>query len=273
VNSGTLGIVGTGLIGGSVGAAARRGGWHVLGCDARPESAAEALEVGAIDEVCTREELYARSDVVVIAAYVDGTIDELRRLAVERPSHPRVIIDVASVKRDVTLAGRDVPRFIPAHPMAGTEHSGAKHARGDLFDGRTWAYTPIGDADAEDAARAFISSLGAAPLAIDAEAHDRIVARTSHVPQLVASAFATQMREAIEDPGAFDALCGTTARELMRLGSASVAIWRTVLPANAEHVIPELRSLATRLEFAADALERGDMDAIATMFARARGEA
>ena len=270
---GTLGIVGTGLIGGSVGAAARQRGWYVLGYDIDPHSSGDALVAEALDEICSRAEVYERSDVVVIAAYVDGTIEELHRLRKESPSHPRVILDVASVKGDVERAGTTVPRFVPAHPMAGTEHSGARFARSDLFEGRTWAYCATGDAAAEKAAADFIASIGAKPLLVDADAHDRIVARTSHVPQIIASLFAAQMRESNEDVTATDALSGQTARELLRLGSASDAIWRSVLRANAANVAPELRALAKRLDDAAAAIEAGDERTVAEIFARARGEA
>lgn len=252
----TLGIIGTGLIGGSVGAAARARGWHVIGYDPHATAQADALEVGALDAVASREGVYAHSEVVVIAAYADQTLDELRRLATERRSAPRLIIDVASVKTAIARAGESVEQFVATHPMAGTEHRGARHSLADLFEGRTWAYVPKGNPQLDERARSFISSLGATPVVVDAARHDATVALTSHLTQIVATAFATQARQSDRGDGCIEALSGKTARELLRLGRAPLDMWASVFEANADNIAHELRTLIASLASTAAELER-----------------
>lgn len=252
----TLGVIGTGLIGGSVGAAARARGWHVIGYDPNATAQADALEAGTLDVVASREDLYARSEVVVIAAYADQTLDELRRLATEHPSAPRLIIDVASVKTAIAHAGESVEQFVATHPMAGTEHRGARHARADLFEGRTWAYVPKGNPRLDERARSFIASLGATPRIVDAAQHDATVALTSHLTQIVATAFAAQARQSDRGDGCVEALSGKTARELLRLGSAPLDMWTSVFDANGDNIARELRTLIASLERTAAELER-----------------
>lgn len=264
MRSQTLGIVGTGLIGGSLGAAARERGWHVLGYDVSAQARADAIEARVVDGICARGELYERCDVVAIAAYANGTIDELHRLVTERPAAPQLIVDVASVKGDIARVGAGVPRFVPTHPMAGTERAGAKHARADLFAGRTWAYVPTGDSALDERARRFIASFDANPLAVDAQQHDLTLALTSHATQLIATAF----RARVHETGGIEELAGATARELLRLGAAPLAMWESVFAANGPPIARELHALAAALDAAADALETNDTGAIAALFAR-----
>lgn len=269
---GTLGIVGTGLIGGSIGIAARARGWRVIGYDLHEPASREALDAGAIDEAVHRAQLYDRSDVVVIAAHVQGTLAELTRLALERPSRPKLMIDVASVKAPVARAGSVIDRFVPTHPMAGTERSGAANARGDLFEGRSWAVIETGDQTATGNAHAFVTSLGAHAVAVDAQEHDRIVALTSHLPQLLASAFAGRVHERrLNDAAAVDALCGPTAKELLRLGRSPFAMWRDIFASNGDAIARELRGLSAALTAAAERIDAGHSDELAEMFMRAPG--
>jgi prephenate dehydrogenase len=260
----TLGIIGTGLIGGSIGMRARRDGALVVGYDVDAGMLAAALEVGAIDFAATRDELYARAGTFVIAAHLDATVVEIERLRTEGPIRATLVLDIASVKVPVVVAARGLENFVATHPMAGSQRSGVRAGRANLFDGRTWAYVPSGDAQLDARARAFIGSLGAIPLLVDAEEHDRIVAFTSHLPQLIASSYAG--RAQAKRCESFDALCGATARELLRLGDSGFTMWRDILRANAANVEPELRELGTRLIAAADALAAGDVDALSESF-------
>jgi prephenate dehydrogenase len=259
-----VGIVGVGGIGGSIGMRARRDGALVVGYDRAAGALATALEVGAIDFAATREELYARAGTVVIAAYVDGTIAELEALKTDAPVRASLLIDVASVKAPVAAAGRGVARFVPTHPMAGTERSGVRAARPDLFEGRTWAYVPVGDPLLEARAKAFIGALGAVPLAIEADEHDRIVALTSHLPQLIASTYASLLAD--RQSPELEALTGATARELLRLGASGFAMWQEIFRANAGNVEPALRALGQALLRSADALQAGAIEDLAPIF-------
>jgi len=252
----TVGIVGTGTIGGSIGMRARREGALVVGCDADAGALARAIEAGAIDLAAARDELYARADTVAIAVHLDATVEELERLRSAGSIRATLIVDVASVKAPVVAAAAGVSNFVATHPMAGSERSGMGAARPELFDGRTWAYVPSGNHRLDAQACAFVASMGAVPLAVDAREHDRVVAFTSHATQVLAWQFTRQAR--ICDPELLYALSGTTARELLRLGDSQVTMWRDILRANAENVEPELRSLALKLSEAADALRAGN---------------
>jgi prephenate dehydrogenase len=261
-----VGVIGLGLIGGSIAKRARKDGALVVGYDTDSGARAAALEVGAIDFAATRDELYARANTVVLATYAAGVVEELARLKKEGPIRASLVMDVASVKEPIVRAADGVANFVATHPMAGTEKSGVRNAKPDLFERKTWAYVPSGDARLDNKARAFIGTLGAVPLLVDAEEHDRIVGFTSHLPQLLATAYA---RCADEIRGeAFDALTGATSRELLRLGSSEFGFWRDVFAANARNVEPPLRELARLLTAAADALSTGQTQALADNFGR-----
>lgn len=252
----TLGIIGTGLIGGSIGMRARELGWRVIGCDVDPQAAEEALLHGAIDEGVTREAVYERADVIAIAAHVNATLDELERMRFTQPRNARLIIDISSMKAPVVRAARGVKNFVATHPMAGRERSGPGAARRDVFEGKTWLYVPTGDRELDWRAVEFIGAFGAIPVEVDAEEHDRTVALTSHLPQIVATVFARRMAQCHAER--IDAFMGPTAKELLRLSRSSEAMWHDILEANRENICRELRALAGDLTGVADALARGE---------------
>lgn len=246
-----VGILGVGLIGGSIGLRSRHNGARVIGTDCNPAALDVARSAGAIDAAVAPHELFHCADVIVIATYLDATLRELRRLRRESPAGPSLVIDVASVKAPVVEAAEGVRNFVATHPMAGSEHSGVAGARGDLFDAARWAYIPSGT-DALDArARRFIESCGGSPVAMDADEHDRIVALTSHAPQAVASCYAALLRETNANA---TQLCGPVARELLRIADMNPAMWRDIFAANAQNVASQLRRLAGDLNAAADVL-------------------
>jgi prephenate dehydrogenase len=243
-----LGIIGTGLIGASIGLAARAGGYEVLGYDRDPEAAAAAQRTGAIDRVADREELYASCEIVAIAAHIGATLEEVAQLHA-RPLGSTLVIDVASVKAPVARAARGVAAFVPTHPMAGSERRGPTAARGDLFEGRTWCYVPTADAARTARASVFIASLGATPVAVGAEEHDRTVALTSHLPQFLAYALTRCIEaRAQEAPDLVDALCGPAAREFLRLGRSTPQMWDEIFSANGEALARELNRFLEVLE-------------------------
>lgn len=248
----TIGIIGTGMIGGSIGIRARELGWRVIGYDANPEAAQEARVRGAIDEIVRREEMDERADVVVIAAHISGTLAEIERLRFTQPRKARLIIDISSVKAPIVEAAQGVRNFVATHPMAGRERSGPSAAARDVFEGKTWLYIPTGDRELDWRAVEFIGAFGAIPVEADAVEHDRIVAVTSHLPQVIASLFATRLARPEVQVQAF---LGPTAKELLRLSHSSVDMWRDILDSNRENIGVELRALAHDLEEAAAALE------------------
>lgn len=262
----TLGILGVGAIGGSIGLRARRNGAYVVGADSDPAALENALKFGAIDAIAKTEELMRIADEYVIAAHLEPTLLELERLARASTPMPGLIMDVASVKVPVVSAAEGLQNFVATHPMAGTELSGVAAACAELFEGCAWAYVPSGDDNLDARARAFIDSMGGVALAMAAEEHDRSVALTSHVPQIVASCYASLLRA---DKSA-KRVCGPVARELLRISGMSFAMWRDTLKANAANIGPQLRRLAAELEVAADAMARDDVDSLARLFGNAQ---
>jgi len=260
IEPGTLGIIGVGSIGGSIALAAQRRGWSTIGYDRDPLAS----------DCAGPQDVYDRADVLVIATHLESSMRLLRELAVTPPARARLILDVASVKVPILDAAAGLSHFVASHPMAGTERSGRAAASAELFDGRTWAYVPGRDAASNERARTFIEQLGAHPVAVDPYVHDRVVALTSHVPQVVASAVAAHVRElaATAGDGVVDALCGPAARELLRLSRSGVDMWRDILYANAAEVAPQLRTIAEELLAIVRALEDGDDGAIERALAR-----
>jgi prephenate dehydrogenase len=236
-----LGVIGTGLIGASIGLAAQARGWEVLGYDRDPAAAAGALINESIDRVVEREEIYVQSAVVVIAAHVSATLDEIGELRRRILPREQLVIDVSSVKVPIAAAAEGIAAFVPTHPMAGGERHGPGAARADLFEGRFWCYVVTSDEARTAQARAFIEELGAKPVKVDAREHDSIVALTSHLPQLLAYAFTQCVHErSSPNPELVDALCGPAAREFLRLGRSSPQMWDEIFSANNEALRAEL---------------------------------
>lgn len=246
-----LGIFGVGVMGGSIGLHARGNGVYVIGYDVDPAALDAASEVGAIDAAVAPETLAREADTLVLATHLEPTLRELERLA-GRPHTPALVLDVTSVKVPLAAAAAGVANFVATHPMAGSERNGPGAARADLFDGCSWAYVPSGDANLDALAREFIRWCGGFPMATSAEAHDSIVALTSHLPQIVASCYAALLGESESEA---QQLRGPVARELLRISDMNAPMWRDILRANAHNVEPELRRLAGALISAADALE------------------
>jgi prephenate dehydrogenase len=239
-----IGVIGTGLIGASIGLRARARGHTVVGYDASEEALAAALNAGAIERAVPRGTLLADADVVVIAVPVDATVGEIAALRESPEIRAGLVLDVASVKEAIVTAAQGLANFVGTHPMAGSERSGATAARAGLFDGKAWLYVPPSNAGLETRAREFIESMGALPGAVDAEEHDRIVALTSHVPQLLAFAFARRVRRLGETA---EPMCGPVARELLRIGESNPQMWEPIFEANRANIEEELRVLMAEL--------------------------
>lgn len=259
----SVGIIGVGLIGASIGLRARQAGAHVVGFDVAAAHCEQALLSGALDEAARSErELADDCDTVVIATPIEETLRLLRVFA-DAPPRARLLLDVASVKACVMDAARGLERFAGTHPIAGSERSGPHTAHPDLFAGRTWAYVP-GALDAN--VIAFIDTMGARALAVQAEEHDRIVAATSHLPQLLAIALAAELGVSLQSELAC-ALSGTGLRSMTRLGASSWSMWRGILANNQANVSKEVRKLAEILEVIAEEVAQADSQSLAERFA------
>lgn len=247
----TLGIIGTGLIGASIGLRGRDLGWRVIGFDAQAAAAGTALQRGAIDEIVTHDAVYEHADTVVIAVPPRATVEELGTLRA-RSVRATLVLDVASVKTPVCDAARGVANFVATHPLAGSDRSGPGAARATLFFGKPWIYMPAADKALELRARDFIAAMGARAIASEPAAHDDILALTSHLPQLLATLFSKTLRQqSIADAESF---CGPVAAELLRLGNSNAELWREIFAYNSENVARHARELASKLNAAAQAL-------------------
>lgn len=251
---GPVRIVGTGLLGASIGMALRNLGVDVVLHDPSRTTVLLARDVGA-GRVATPEDRDVR--LVVVAAPPDVTGEVV---AAELAAHPTAVVtDVASVKGAVlaTLraAGADLARYVGSHPMAGSERSGPTAARPDLFVGRPWVVvgTEASTPDAVLAVRNLVTDLGATPVLLDARVHDEAVAVVSHVPQVAASLVAARLRDV--DPAALD-LAGQGLRDVTRIAAGDPSLWTAILAANAGAILPALRAMRGELDQVVGALEQ-----------------
>jgi len=270
-----LGIAGVGLIGGSIGLRAGSLGWEVRGWDPDAANLRAAAERGALGSVAgSWAELIGWSELLLLAAPLDATLAQLAELSARPPASPRPdgIFDVASVKDPVGRAGAGLAGFVATHPIAGSERSGPGAARADLFVDRVWTYDAAAPPAGRERAGRFIAAMGARPVPVENAEHDRIIALTSHLPQLVSIALGDQLAPALADD-TVAALCGTGIASMLRLAGSSWTVWEAILEANAAPVAREVRGLATALNQVASALESGAAATLAARFETAASAA
>jgi prephenate dehydrogenase len=236
---GKIGVVGLGLIGGSIALAARQI-WPsslVIGVDCK-DTLEMAMRLHAIDVAADDLYVLAEADVVILAAPVRENIALLERLD-EAVQQPAVVTDTGSTKRAIVEAARRLPprfTFVGGHPLGGAAKGGLEHARPDLFSGRPWLLTPTGDGAAEAAEKlsVFARALGAEPRFVPAAAHDRLLAYLSHLPQLTASALMQVIGDAVGEEGL--ALAGRGLVDTTRLASSPSGIWKDIAATNADEL-------------------------------------
>ncbi|HEX8083158.1 MAG TPA: prephenate dehydrogenase/arogenate dehydrogenase family protein [Solirubrobacteraceae bacterium] len=253
-------VVGVGLIGGSIGIAAReRLGARVAGWDPDAGALAEAESRGAIDEASPSLLSALRdADVAFVAAPV-GALPALVREVLDAAPDECVVSDVGSTKRAVVV---DDDRFCGGHPLAGAETSGVANARGDLFDGAVWYLTPTARTSGillERLHRA-VAGFGARPMSIDAETHDRLMAGVSHLPHVLANVLVAQAAAALG--GEAIPPTGPSFRDATRVAGASSAIWTDIYLANRDALVERIDDTVARLNDVARALREGDADAV-----------
>lgn len=231
----TVAIAGLGLIGGSLAKALTRAGYRVIGVDA-PARARAARRAGAVAATAPSVAAAVReAGVLVLAAPPDANLRLLAEAArVEAPT--LVITDVSSVKRPIGAAARRLrlARFVGGHPMAGRERSGFAASSPDLFRGCPWILTPSAPAARRVVAR-LARDVGARPVSVAEDAHDRAMAYLSHLPQIVAWALAAAAR-GDRVTARLLGLAGPGFRDMTRLAASPRALWREVLAQNAAEV-------------------------------------
>jgi prephenate dehydrogenase len=262
-------VVGVGVIGGSVGLAARRRlGATVRGVDPR---AGEALAAGAIDEASP--DLHSAlhgADAAVVAVPLAALPDTVAAVLDAAPPGC-LVTDVGSTKRGVVAANGD-ERFVGGHPLAGSEAAGVEHAREDLFDGAVWYLTPTSTTSGIVLERLhrFVTGLGARPAAIDADTHDRVMAAVSHLPHVVANVLVAQATRALG--GEQLPPTGPSFRDATRVAGANPALWPDIYLANQDALLRAVDDTIERLTAARDALAAGDRDRLAAWQAQAAGD-
>jgi prephenate dehydrogenase len=256
-----IGIVGLGLIGGSIALASRQI-WPsslVIAVDHK-DVLETAMRLHAIDVAADDLVVLAEADVVILAAPVRQNLALLSALD-ENVRQPAVVTDTGSTKRAIVEAARALPprfTFVGGHPLGGAAASGLENARPDLFKGRPWLLTPTGDAasDALDKLMAFTRALGAEPRTMSVAVHDRMLAFLSHLPQLTASALMQVVGDAVGDEGL--GLAGRGLVDTTRLASSPPDIWKDIAATNADELAEALDTLIAVLQDLRADLQEGD---------------
>ncbi len=268
-----IAILGVGLIGGSIGLAARRRlEAEVAGFD--PANAERALELGALDHAAESvADAVADADVVFCAAPV-GALPGLVSEALKASREAAVVTDVGSTKRELIegiAAGGDDSRFIGGHPLAGAETAGVENARAELIEGARWYLTPTPRSSGVhyDLLQSTVADLGARPQAIDPETHDRVMATVSHVPHVLANALVSEAARALSEESERLPEVGTSFRDTTRVAGANPAIWGDIFATNSEAVAAGLDAIGARLSEAAELIRSGDADAVGRWHAAA----
>jgi prephenate dehydrogenase len=267
----SLAVVGTGLIGASVALAARRAGVEdVRGYDPDAEALAGAVERGAVEAASSLADAVADVELAVVAAPVARLASSVAEVL---EASSGTVTDVGSTKGAVVRAARSDARFIGGHPVCGSEARGAANARAELFDGATWFLTPVAQTDPERyrSLHAFVSAVGAVPIAVDPDAHDRLVALTSHLPHALANLIVNQAGATRIDGHEPLAAAGGSLRDMTRVAGANPRIWIDIFLDNAGAIRESLAEHRRRIEQLEAALESGDAGFLARWIAEASG--
>jgi prephenate dehydrogenase len=257
-----IAVLGVGLIGGSIGLAAREHveDAEVVGYGRDPARLRGALERGAIDRVAGSLANALDGAEMCFACAPVGVLPGLVRQALSAAAPDCLVTDVGSTKQRL-LAEVGDPRFVGGHPIAGAETAGVEHARADLFQGAVWYLTPLAHSEGllYERLHRFVVDVGARPVAVDPATHDRLVAVFSHLPHVLANVLASQAAERLLDHGEALRQVGPSFRDATRVAGANTAMWADIYRENRTALAEELREFAGRLVQAVTLLEGGDV--------------
>jgi prephenate dehydrogenase len=280
-------VIGTGLIGGSIGMALRRLGWLVSGVDTDLAKAERALELGAIDRVGTDPAAAATFIAVPAGAVADVARAVLSQQdAYDHPSGPpsppsgpeeprrtraQVVTDVAGVKEGI-VSSIGHPRFVGGHPMAGSEQEGVDGADPDLFLGATWVLTPDQHTSSEaySEVQALVRQFGANPVALEPRRHDELVALVSHTPHLTAAALMNLAADAAASDAILLRLAAGGFRDMTRVAAGHPGIWPDVVTENQDAILDALDRLSASLAQLRRAVANQDRNGLLELLERAR---
>jgi len=254
-------IIGVGLIGGSFALALKKHGYKgtIVGSDRDPVLEL-ALAKGVVDRAVSRpEEAISGSDLVLLAPPVGAIVDLIERLGPLLPPGA-LLSDTGSTKAEIVSRAKSVfgnqmaQRFLGGHPMAGKENSGVEFADPALFENAVWFLVSDGDQAAPLTGRAqefceLVKMVGARPLRMPSDRHDRLCGWISHLPQMIATALAATLEEEFGDDPELQSIGGRALREMTRISSSPYSMWRDIAHTNTENIQEALLQLEQRLAF------------------------
>lgn len=253
-------VIGTGLIGASVGLALRASGFkgEIAGWTRTPGERGTAFDLGAINRKAENLEdaiaLCESSDVIFLAVPVLGILDWMKQLA-PRLHAGQLVTDAGSTKAEITryagevFSRKDSAFFLPGHPMAGKESGGAALAEADLFRNAVWLFTSPATSEPPLAAewRSCVESFGCRIMNMDATRHDELCAWVSHLPQMLSTALSALLEDTFGDAPDLRAIGGRALRETTRLGSSPYSMWRDIAQSNSQQIAATMLALEQRL--------------------------
>jgi len=260
-------IIGTGLIGASAGLALRAARFpgEIVGWDRHPSQAQRALERGAVDTIAGDPITAAvTSDLVLLSGPVFAIQDWIEKLAPHLKPH-QLVSDVGSIK--VAIAARAQPLFggpgqagfLPGHPMAGKEVSGAANADAQLFAHAVWLFTEFAGHPLAAEWRSWVQRFGCGTMDIQAIRHDEICAWVSHLPQFLSTALSAMLQDRFGDAPDLRAIGGRALREMTRLGASPYSMWRDIAHANDAEIAEALLSMEQRLAYVRENLKTPEL--------------
>ncbi len=275
---GRLTVIGVGLIGGSLARALRTAGQveEIVGCGRDPDHLRRAVDLGVIDRYSTRpEEAVAGADLVVIAVPLRAMRPVLDTMRSALPAQA-VITDVGSAKASVVADARAslgdaLPRFVPGHPIAGTEKSGVEASFPDLYRNRRVVLTPLPETreDAVVLVRRLWRIAGARVTEMDVAHHDEVLAATSHLPHVLAYALVDTLSRWSDRDEIFQFAAGGF-RDFTRIASSDPDMWRDICLANGEAVVAALERYMEDVRQLTEAIRQGDGVRLQRCFSNAR---
>ena len=266
-----IGVVGLGLIGGSLGLDLRQRGHRVVGVAHRQSTVERALQRGLVDEASSDLSCLNGCGLVLLALPLNQLVEPNAALLQALPPQA-LVLDAGSVKQPVLAAWQhQVPRFVGCHPMAGTAEAGVEAGVAGLFQGRPWVITPTGQESATDLemARALGRELGSTVLECDPADHDRAVAFISHMPVLVSAAL-LQSAAAAEPQGLLQALASSGFADTTRIGGGNPELGSLMARCNREAVQQALAAYGEALQRLAEQVEGEDWTALQQALASAQ---
>jgi prephenate dehydrogenase len=257
-----IAVLGVGLIGGSIGLAAREHveDAEVTGFGRDRARLQTALELGAIDRAADSIADALDGAEICFACAPVGALPALVDAALEAAGPDCVVTDVGSTKQGL-LAGIHDERFVGGHPIAGAETAGVEHARADLFTGAVWYLTPLPHSSGllYQRLHRFVIDVGARPVAVDPATHDRLVAVFSHLPHVLANVLASQAAGRMADHSEALRQVGPSFRDMTRVAGANTNMWADIYRANRGAIVEEIRAFRTELERVEALLESGEV--------------